>query len=71
MTKSKLIGTKAPAVVLRTRVQEGTQGVYVYNWQDVNTRDLFKDRRVVLFALPGAFTPTCSNELQGIPQARR
>lgn len=62
MTKSKLIGTKAPAVVLRTRVQEGTQGVYVYNWQDINTRDLFKDRRVVLFALPGAFTPTCSNE---------
>ena len=62
MAKSKLIGTKAPAVVLRTRVQEGTQGVYVYDWQDINTRDLFKDRRVVLFALPGAFTPTCSNE---------
>ena len=26
----------------------------------VQTGDFFKDRRVVLFALPGAFTPTCS-----------
>ena len=59
MAKSKLIGTKAPAVVLRTRVKD-EQGIY--DWQDVNTRDLFRGRRVVLFALPGAFTPTCSNE---------
>ena len=59
MAKSKLIGTKAPAVVLRTRVRDENG---IYDWQDVNTRDLFKDRRVVLFALPGAFTPTCSNE---------
>ncbi len=25
-----------------------------------NTQSLFKDKKVVLFALPGAFTPTCS-----------
>ena len=31
-----------------------------YQWQLVNSSDLFKDKRVVLFALPGAFTPTCS-----------
>jgi peroxiredoxin len=28
----------------------------------INTTDIFKDKRVVIFGLPGAFTPTCSNE---------
>jgi peroxiredoxin len=31
------------------------------NWQDITTDDLFKNKKVVIFALPGAFTPTCSN----------
>ena len=31
-------------------------------WKDVTTDDLFKDKRVVMFSLPGAFTPTCSGE---------
>ena len=31
-------------------------------WKDVTTNDLFKDKKVVVFALPGAFTPTCSSK---------
>jgi len=31
-------------------------------WKDVSTSDLFKDKKVLLFSLPGAFTPTCSGE---------
>lgn len=30
-------------------------------WQTVTTDDIFKNRTVVVFALPGAFTPTCSS----------
>ena len=42
-----------PEVVFRTR-----QG---YEWVDVSTRELFEGKTVVVFSLPGAFTPTCSS----------
>ena len=32
------------------------------DWVDTNTNTYFKDKRVVVFSLPGAFTPTCSNQ---------
>jgi peroxiredoxin len=32
-----------------------------FTWKDVSTADLFKGKRVVIFSLPGAFTPTCSS----------
>ena len=31
-------------------------------WKDVSTSDLFKDKKIVIFSLPGAFTPTCSGQ---------
>lgn len=49
-------------VVFKTRVRDETvEGPNPFRWQDVKSSELFKDKRVVLFALPGAFTPTCSN----------
>ena len=46
-------GQRIPDVTLRTR--QDTQ------WKDVTTAELFKGKKVVVFALPGAFTPTCSS----------
>jgi peroxiredoxin len=31
-------------------------------WKDVDTTEIFDDKKVVVFALPGAFTPTCSSQ---------
>ena len=31
-------------------------------WKGVDTVEMFDDKKVVVFALPGAFTPTCSTK---------
>jgi len=41
--------------------------------EPINTTDIFKDKRVVIFGLPGAFTPTCTtkqvpNYVEALPQ---
>lgn len=51
-TASQLQGTTVPAVTLKTR-GDG-------QWHEVHTAEFFAGRTVVVFALPGAFTPTCS-----------
>ena len=52
MTKN-MEGQRVPDVKFRTRA--GGQ------WKDVTTEELFAKKKVVAFALPGAFTPTCSS----------
>ena len=50
-------------VVFKTRVRdESIGGDNPFRWQDVAAREVFAGRRVVVFSLPGAVTPTCSNE---------
>ena len=55
-------GLTVPQVVFKTRVRdESVAGPNPYRWQDVDSNELFAGKRVVVFSLPGAFTPTCSN----------
>jgi glutaredoxin-like protein len=58
-------GQNVPSVTFHTRQNDA--------WVDITTEQIFKDKTVVVFALPGAFTPTCSsthlpryNELAGV-----
>ncbi len=46
-------GRKVPQVTFRTRVDG--------RWLDLTTDAIFRGRTVVVFALPGAYTPTCSS----------
>ncbi len=51
-----------PNVVFKTRVRdESIKSENPFRWQDVTTADIFKGKKIVIVALPGAFTPTCSS----------
>ena len=50
-----------PQAVFQTRVRnDALEGPNPFEWKELSTDDVFKGKRVVLFSLPGAFTPTCS-----------
>ncbi|HXK21581.1 MAG TPA: peroxiredoxin [Myxococcota bacterium] len=51
------VGDKIPSVKLKT-MKDGKMS-------DVSTDEIFRGKKVVLFAVPGAFTPTCS--MQHLP----
>jgi len=63
-------GMQVPQVTFKYRVRtDGHPITYVdttngganpFDWKDVTTEDIFAGKRVVVFSLPGAFTPTCS-----------
>lgn len=67
---NKTVGDKVPQVVFKYRVRtdghpityvdttNGGENPFVY--KDVTTDDIFAGKRVVVFSLPGAYTPTCS-----------
>lgn len=48
-----MVGKKVPEVTFQVREND--------EWKAVSSADLFADKTVVLFSLPGAFTPTCSS----------
>jgi peroxiredoxin len=47
------VGDRIPDAKLKTMTEDGAR--------DLATADIFGGKRVVLFGVPGAFTPTCSN----------
>ncbi|KAL7561890.1 hypothetical protein ACA910_011054 [Epithemia clementina (nom. ined.)] len=57
-TVQKKEGDKVPDVdfLTRVRLDDGS-----FDWKTLTSADYFKGKRVVVFALPGAFTPLCSS----------
>jgi len=50
-----------PNVNFNVRVRDDSiKGDNPFKWEKKSTNDYFANKKVVLFSLPGAFTPTCS-----------
>jgi peroxiredoxin/glutaredoxin len=50
---TKKIGESVPLMTFKTQNN--------HQWQEVSTNDIFNHKTVIVFALPGAYTPTCSS----------
>jgi len=57
---------RVPYTNFKTRTGDdqavGGCGLIGGEWKDVDTTEIFDNKKVVVFALPGAFTPTCSSQ---------
>lgn len=53
MSLKDMTGQRVPSVTFKTRQGDA--------WVDVTTDELFNNKTVIVFSLPGAFTPTCSS----------
>lgn len=50
-----------PKVTFKTRIRnEALGGPNPFEWKDLTTDEIFANQNVIVFSLPGAFTPTCS-----------
>lgn len=57
----RMIGQPVPVATFHTRRRnDALEGPNPFEWHDVQSADLFAGRTVVVLALPGAFTPACS-----------
>ena len=55
-------GKKVPNVVFKTRVRDPkVEGPNKFKWKNLTSKEVFKGKRVIILALPGAYTPTCSS----------
>lgn len=54
---------RVPDTIFKTRVRdESIGGENPFRWQDVTSQQIFGGKNIVVFGLPGAFTPTCSSK---------
>jgi thioredoxin-dependent peroxiredoxin len=62
MSHAHLLNTKVPQVTFKTRVRdESLAGENPFKWEDLSSAQIFDGKKVIVFGLPGAFTPTCSS----------
>ncbi|MGX9181686.1 redoxin family protein [Mesorhizobium sp. BHbdii] len=55
------VNKRIPFATFRIRIRdESIGGPNPFRWDDKTSDDYFRGKRVILFSLPGAFTPTCS-----------